>query len=65
MFVVMCNEFFDLGYKLCSAAERASANSFFRDMPELALHLVEPRGVSGGGVVHDESRMVCHTLGCL
>ena len=42
MFIVMANEFFDLGNKLFCAPKRASSYGLFRDMPEPALHLIEP-----------------------
>ena len=42
MFIVMSNEFFDLGDELFCAAKRVSADRLFGDMPKPPLHLVEP-----------------------
>jgi hypothetical protein len=37
MFIVMANEFFDLGNKLFCAPKRAPSYGLFRDMPEPVL----------------------------
>lgn len=42
MFIVMSNEFFDLGDELFCAAKRVSADRLFGDVPKPPLHLVEP-----------------------